>query len=109
MDVDKDGDKKEPMKKALKDKESKGTEEEMEEKYASLWKNIHNKRERIKKGSGEKMRKKGEKGAPTPEQLKKAKDKTKAKDLEDHVALPVLKQKRTASDYSALWKKINEK
>lgn len=76
MDVDKDGDKKEPMKKALKDKESKGTEEEMEEKYASLWKNIHNKRERIKKGSGEKMRKKGEKGAPTPEQLKKAKKKT---------------------------------
>ena len=64
------------MEKALKDKESKGTEEEMEEKYASLWKNIHNKRERIKKGSGEKMRKKGEKGAPTPEQLKKAKKKT---------------------------------
>ncbi len=77
--------------------------------YASLWKNIHEKRERIKKGSGEKMKKKGEKGAPTPEQLKKAKDKTKAKDLEDHVALPVLKQKRIASDYSELWKKINEK
>lgn len=56
--------------------ESKVTKEEMEEKYASLWKNIHNKRERIKKGSGEKMRKKGEKGAPTPEQLKKAKKKT---------------------------------
>ena len=77
--------------------------------YASLWKNIHEKRERIKRGSGEKMRKKGEKGAPTPEQLKKAKDKTKAKDLEDHVALPVLKHKRTASEYSELWKKINEK
>jgi len=77
--------------------------------YASLWKNIHEKRERIKRGSGERMRKKGEKGAPTPEQLKKAKNKTKAKDLEDHVALPVLKHKRTASEYSELWKKINEK
>ena len=77
--------------------------------YASLWKNIHEKRERIKRGSGEKMRKKGEKGAPTPEQLKKAKNKTKAKDLKDHVALPVLKHKRTASEYSELWKKINKK
>ena len=42
---------------------------------ASLWKNIHKKRERIKRGSGEKMRKKGDKGAPTPEQMKKAKNK----------------------------------
>ena len=83
-------------------KQSKGTVD-----YASLWKNIHNKRERIKKGSGEKMRKKGEKGAPTPEQLKRAKSKTKK--LEDHVALPVLKQKQIASDYSELWQKINKK
>ena len=42
---------------------------------AGLWKNIQKKRERIKKGSGEKMRKKGDKGAPTPEQMKKAKSK----------------------------------
>ena len=33
----------------------------------SLWRNIHNKRAR-----GEKMRKKGEKGAPTPDQMKRA-------------------------------------
>ena len=46
-----------------------------EEEYASLWKNIHEKRKRIKSGSGEKMRKKGDKGAPTPEQLEKAKSK----------------------------------
>ena len=39
---------------------------------ASLWENIRKKKERIKKGSGEKMRKKGEKGAPTSEQIKKA-------------------------------------
>ena len=46
-----------------------------EEEYASLWKNIHEKRKRIKSGSGEKMRKKGDKGAPTPDQLEKAKSK----------------------------------
>ena len=31
----------------------------------SLYKNIHNKRRRIKAGSGEKMRKPGDEGAPT--------------------------------------------
>jgi len=33
-------------------------------KKESLWDNIRKKRERIKRGSGERMRKKGEKGAP---------------------------------------------
>ena len=42
-------------------------------KGESLWANIHKKRERIKRGSGERMRKKGEKGAPTPAQMKRAK------------------------------------
>ena len=37
-----------------------------------LWDNIHKKRERIKGGSGERMRKKGEKGAPTTDQIKNA-------------------------------------
>ena len=37
-----------------------------------LYANIHAKRMRIKKGSGEKMRKAGAKGAPTAEQFKKA-------------------------------------
>jgi len=40
----------------------------------SLWENIRKKNERIKSGSGEKMRKKGDKGAPTPDQIKKAKN-----------------------------------
>jgi len=44
-----------------------------DEFYESLWANIHKKRQRIKKGSGEKMRKKGEKGAPTSAQMKRAK------------------------------------
>jgi hypothetical protein len=35
-----------------------------------LWANIHAKRERIKRGSGEKMRKPGDKGAPSAKDLK---------------------------------------
>ena len=42
-------------------------------KKESLWANIHKKRQRIKQGSGEKMRKVGDKGAPTPAQMKRAK------------------------------------
>jgi hypothetical protein len=48
---------------------------EMEEKYGEkkgLWANIHAKRERIKRGSGERMRKPGEKGAPSAADLKSA-------------------------------------
>jgi hypothetical protein len=37
-----------------------------------LWANIHAKRERIEKGSGERMRKPGEPGAPTEEALKRS-------------------------------------
>lgn len=37
-----------------------------------LYANIHAKRKRIKAGSGEKMRKVGEKGAPTKADFKKA-------------------------------------
>ena len=39
-----------------------------------LWDNIRKKRERIKRGSGERMRKPGEKGAPTPAQIKRAQE-----------------------------------
>ena len=42
--------------------------------YNSIWSNIHKKRQRIKRGSGERMRKKGEKGAPTAAQMKRAKE-----------------------------------
>ena len=48
---------------------------EMEAKYGEkkgLWANIHAKRERIKRGSGERMRKPGEKGAPSAEDLRVA-------------------------------------
>ena len=51
--------------------------EKTKEKNESLWANIHKKRERIKRGSGERMRSPGEKGAPTPAQLKRAKGEEK--------------------------------
>jgi|TARA_R100001129_G_scaffold182626_1_gene163545 hypothetical protein len=53
----------------------------MPAKKKGLYANIHAKRKRIKAGSGEKMRKKGSKGAPTNAAFKKsaktAKKKTK--------------------------------
>ena len=62
--------------KATDQKQSKGKlflklGEDLEE---GLWDNIRKKKARIKAGSGEKMRKKGEKGAPTPDQIKKAQE-----------------------------------
>ena len=39
-------------------------------KKKGLWANIHAKRKRIKAGSGEKMRKKGDKGAPTEKAIR---------------------------------------
>jgi hypothetical protein len=44
----------------------------LEEAKRGLWDNIHAKRERIKNGSGERMRKPGSKGAPTAANLKQA-------------------------------------
>ncbi len=44
-----------------------------------LWANIHAKRKRIKAGSGETMRRKGSKGAPTEAALKRSQRKTKRK------------------------------
>ena len=38
-----------------------------------LWENIRRKKERIKRGSKERMRKPGEKGAPTKDQIERAK------------------------------------
>lgn len=41
-------------------------------KKPGLWENIHKKRKRIESGSGEKMRKKGDKGAPTDDSIRKS-------------------------------------
>ena len=48
-------------------------------KRAGLWANIHAKRKRIKRGSGERMRKPGSKGAPTAQAFKQSAAKKKKK------------------------------
>ena len=61
-----------PGDKGAKTKPSKHTLKYKKMFGESLWANIHKKRQRIKQGSGEKMRKVGDKGAPTPAQMKRA-------------------------------------
>ena len=60
----------------MKDYESESSAIRRIQTGESLWDNIHKKRARIKGGSGEKMRKKGAKGAPTPDQMKRAQEET---------------------------------
>jgi len=69
----------------------------------SLWANIHKKRQRIKQGSGEKMRKKGEKGAPTPAQMKRAKGE-EVEVLDEKIAGLVKKSEQTGVPYGILKK-----
>jgi len=57
------------------DKKEEKSEAEETEAKRGLWDNIHKKRQRIKDGSGEKMRKKGDKGAPSEKQIKQAQKK----------------------------------
>ena len=79
--TEKDGAKDEYAERITKDPLPSSYDNKMNEEFTlescnhteSLWANIHKKRERIKRGSGERMRKPGEKGAPTPAQLKRAK------------------------------------
>lgn len=52
----------------------------LEEGKRGLWDNIHAKRERIKNGSGERMRKPGEKGAPTAADFKAASESVEHED-----------------------------
>jgi len=49
-----------------------GLKKTVDEESKGLWANIHAKRDRIKNGSGEKMRKPGSKGAPTADALRKS-------------------------------------
>jgi hypothetical protein len=49
-----------------------GLKKSVDEESKGLWANIHAKRERIKQGSGEKMRTPGSKGAPTADALRKS-------------------------------------
>ena len=71
----------------------------------SLWANIHKKRQRIKRGSGEKMRKKGEKGAPTPAQMQRAKGEGFREDKEDE---KLAKTIDVATKKAELAKRVNQ-
>jgi hypothetical protein len=51
-----------------------GADKDLREAGPGLWANIHAKRKRIKAGSGERMRKVGEKGAPTSAGIKSAQE-----------------------------------
>jgi hypothetical protein len=72
--------------------------EALDEIDEGLWDNIHKKRERIKSGSGEKMRKKGEKGAPTPDQIQKAQEDTCCDDCATESVLIENNQYRVGSE-----------
>jgi hypothetical protein len=76
--------------------------DEINEGGPGLWANIHAKRQRIKAGSGERMREPGSKGAPTASALKRAaesyEDLDEAKDSDQYTYIdqtkgPVLKGK----------------
>jgi hypothetical protein len=58
--------------KADKKQDYKDLPDKVEEESKGLWANIHAKRERIKHGSGERMRTPGSKGAPTADALRKS-------------------------------------
>ena len=69
----------------------------------SLWDNIHNKRRR-----GEKMRKKGEKGAPTPDQIKRAQGEMKELSL-PLIRKPAGKKTSPISSFQALQRAMQDK
>jgi hypothetical protein len=57
--------------------------QQLDEKGPGLWANIHAKRERIKKGSGERMRKPGSEGAPKAADFKAAQAKNESSNYGD--------------------------
>ena len=77
-----------------------------EEFYESLWANIHKKRQRIKQGSGEKMRKVGDKGAPTRAQMSRAKGEGVQED--DHTAKAKIDKAQKREKQSARVKDITQ-
>ena len=82
-----------------------GQEARANQETESLWDNIRKKKERIKKGSGEKMRKPGEKGAPTPAQIQRAQE-----DFELNEKIEALVKKAKNSKYSyATLKKVYDR
>ena len=83
-------------------------DEDEDEIDESLWANIAAKRKRIKAGSGEKMRKPGEKGAPTPDQMAKAKNEELDKDDESIVKKVVGKLKKASQAHAGQSKALEK-
>ena len=68
-------------------------EVEISEAGPGLWANIHAKRQRIKAGSNERMRKAGEKGAPEPGALDRARGKNEAASPAQQAAIAIAMKK----------------
>lgn len=70
-----------------------------------LWANIHAKRKRIKNGSGERMRKPGEKGAPTAADFKAASEEVEAQfDLIEQVVMDLAEEQNI--DPEVIWETL---
>jgi hypothetical protein len=81
----------------------------IEEGKRGLWDNIHAKRERIKNGSGEKMRKPGSKGAPTAADFKASQTKEEVDaqfDLIEDMVMAIAEQHNL--DPEMVWEKFEE-
>jgi len=76
-------------------------EEDLDEKGPGLWANIHAKRARIKAGSGERMRKPGEKGAPTADQIRSAKGEAVSPAQQAAIAISMKKAGKTPKNEAA--------
>jgi len=74
----------------------------------SLWANIAAKKARIKAGSGETMRKKGDPGAPTSDQMAKAKNEELDKDDESVVKKVVGKLKKASQAHAGQSKALEK-
>ena len=80
-------------------------QQDMTEESKGLWANIHAKQNRIKHGSGEKMRKPGSKGAPSAQNFKDAAN--EASNPAQQAAIAIAKKKEQGIDED--WNKVNKK
>lgn len=85
--------------------------EYLDEEKRGLWANIHAKRKRIKAGSGERMRKPGEKGAPTAADFKAASESVEFNadeqfDLIEEMVMDIAEQHNL--DPELVWEKFED-
>jgi hypothetical protein len=79
------------------------------EEKSGLWDNIHAKRERIKNGSGERMRKPGEKGAPTAADFKAANEELSVDEQFDIIEEVVMELAQEHNlDPELVWEKFED-